>query len=201
MKTIKYSLIFLFAIMGFTACKAFEGGEVLWWTIGNDYQSLTGTAEDGTSYSAGYLGVTDARIYYTSTEDSSSGYLTLLQLNDDKSVSIYDGSAKLGAEYGVGLPANFYGSLSSLSGTSYNFVLELGNFANGEWVKTSMKSDVVSYQSLLDQKHIAAWDGIDPIDGSPWSPKVYHVVPEPTNGLLVLLGSALLMLRRKRKDR
>jgi hypothetical protein len=201
MKTIKHSIILLFAILALNVCKAYEGGEVLWWTIGSDYQSLTGTADDGTVHTAGNLGVTDVRIRYTSTEDNSTGYLTLLQLNDDKTVSVYDGSAHLGAEYGVGLPADYYGSLSSLSGTSYNFVLELGNYANGQWVRTSMESDVVSYQSLLDSKHISAWDGVNPIDGSPWSPKVYHVVPEPTNGLLVLLGSALLMLRRKRKDK
>lgn len=198
MKTIKQAIIFLSTIFAFQTCNAVEGGEVLWWTIGTDYQNITGTSHDGTVFTAGSLGVTDVRVRYTSTEDGSTGFLTLLQINPDKTVSVYDGSAGLGGEYGMGLPAEYYGSLSGLSGTSYNFVLELGNYANGQWVGTSMVSKPASYQSLLEDKHIASWT-LDPIDGTPWTPTVFVVVPEPTGGLLMLIGSALLMLRRKRE--
>lgn len=199
MNMIKKFMAFLIAAFTAFSCVAAGEGEVLWWTIGTDYESLSGTAEDGSVHTAGSLGVTDARIRYESA-DGDMGYLTMLGLNDDGSVSIYDGSAGLGGEFGMGVPAEYFGSLSGLSGTSYSFVLELGNYANGQWARTSMESQAMSYSSLLNDGHISVWSGTPPIDGSPWSPSVYTVVPEPTNGLLVLIGGALLALRRKRKD-
>jgi hypothetical protein len=201
MKTVGKKIFLLLSLFASVACCAAGNGEVLWWTIGTGYENLSGTnAEDGKVYTAGDLGVTDVRIRYESTVDGTSGYLTMLGLNDDGTVSVYDGSVGLGGEFGMGVPAEYFGSLSSLSGTSYNFVLELGNYSNGQWVRTSMQSEVVSYQKLLEDSHISAWDGTSNIIGSPWSPNVYTVVPEPTNGLLFLVGGAVLALRRKRKQ-
>ena len=40
--------------------------------------------------------------------------------------------------------------------------------------------------------------GTDEPGGGTWSPTAYHAVPEPTGGLLVLLGLAGLALKRKR---
>jgi hypothetical protein len=200
MKTIAKLAMLALALSAAT-CHAAEGGEVLWWTIGTDYESISGkSVVDGTVYTAGELKVTDARIRYESTVDGSTGYLTMLGLNDDGTVSVYDGSAGLGGEFGMGVPAEYFGSLGALSGTSYNFVLELGNYSNGKWVHTSMESEKISYAELLADNHISAWDNKLPVDGSPWSPSTYVVVPEPANGLLLLVGGAMLMLRRKRKQ-
>ena len=175
------------------SCEAADGGEVLWWMIGDNYSSIEGTATDGTKMTAGELKVTDARVRYEGT-DGSKGYLKLYGLDEGGNVYSLDGVA------GVGLPAEYFADLSGLSGTSYSFVLELGNWDNGNWVHTSMESQAASYESLVANKHISQWHETTPTYGTPWNPTTgYTVVPEPSSGLMLLVGGALLMLRRRRR--
>lgn len=189
-------LVFICASVASTVVAAADG-EVLWWTVGENYRSITATAEDGSVTTAGDLGVTDVRVRYDSDDGASSGYLTFFGINEDESVSVYDGSAGLGAEYGMGLPAEYFGDLSGLSGTSYSFVIELGNYTDGRWTRTSMESERVSYGDLVSKNHIVEWKHDYPDYGSAWSPGNYSVVPEPSSGILVLIGGALLALRRR----
>lgn len=198
MKSVKYALV-LAAILLMPACVLAGEGEVLWWLVGSDYKSLTGTTADGTTMTAEELGVTDARLRYESQDGASFGYLTLFAVNEDGSVSIHDGSSGMGVEYGVGLPGGYFGDLSSLEGTSYNFVLELGNWTDGRWTGTSMESEAVSYATLVEKTHISVWENTTPSYGVPWTPDGYTVVPEPSSGVLFLLGGALLALRRKHR--
>ena len=173
------------------SCEAADGGEVLWWMIGDNYSSIEGTATDGTKMTAGELKVTDARVRYEGT-DGSKGYLKLYGLDEGGNVYSLDGVA------GVGLPAEYFADLSGLSGTSYSFVLELGNWKEGSWVHTSMESQAASYESLVANKHISQWHETTPTYGTPWNPTTgYTVVPEPSSGLMLLVGGALLMLRRR----
>lgn len=175
------------------SCEAADGGEVLWWMIGDNYSSIEGTATDGTTMTAGELKVTDARVRYEGT-DGSKGYLKLYGLDEGGNVYSLDGVA------GVGLPAEYFADLSGLSGTSYSFVLELGNWKEGSWVHTSMESQAASYESLVANKHISQWHETTPTYGTPWNPTTgYTVVPEPSSGLMLLVGGALLMLRRRRR--
>ena len=174
------------------SCEAADGGEVLWWMIGDNYSSIEGTATDGTTMTAGELKVTDARVRYEGT-DGSKGYLKLYGLDEGGNVYSLDGVA------GVGLPAEYFADLSGLSGTSYSFVLELGNWKEGSWVHTSMESQAASYESLVANKHISQWHETTPTYGTPWKPTTgYTVVPEPSSGLMLLVGGAFLMLRRRR---
>ena len=175
------------------SCEAADGGEVLWWMIGDNYSSIEGTATDGTTMTAGELKVTDARVRYEGT-DGSKGYLKLYGLDEGGNVYSLDGVA------GVGLPAEYFADLSGLSGTSYSFVFELGNWKEGSWVHTSMESQAASYESLVANKHISQWHETTPTYGTPWNPTTgYTVVPEPSSGLMLLVGGALLMLRRRRR--
>lgn len=188
--------VLLFSVLATAAAAAAEG-EVLWWMVGPDFGSITAKNTDGGTVKAADLGVTDVRVRYEST-DGSVGYLSFFGLNEDGSVTVYDGSTKLGGEYGMGLPAEYFGDLSGLSGESYNFVVELGNYSDGRWTRTSMESEKVSYGTLLAQKHITAWQNVSPSYGTPWVAGNYSVVPEPTSGLLTVLGIAFLALRRRR---
>ena len=189
--------VLLFSVLATAAAAAAEG-EVLWWMVGPDFGSITAkNTEGGKDTTAAELGVTDVRVRYEST-DGSVGYLSFFGLNEDGSVTVYDGSTKLGGEYGMGLPAEYFGDLSGLSGASYSFVVELGNYSDGRWTRTSMESEKVSYDTLLAQKHITAWQNASPSYGTPWVAGNYSVVPEPTSGLLTVLGIAFLALRRRR---
>ena len=195
-KFIEKTVLMASILVASLSCEAADGGEVLWWMVGEDYGSITGTTTDGssTTMTAGDLKVTDARIRYVG-DDGSKGYLKLYGLDENGQVHFLEnGSA------GVGLPAEFFASLEGLSGTSYSFVLELGNWLNGEWVHTSMESEAASYESLVANKHISQWHETTPTYGTPWSPTTgYTVVPEPSSGLLMLTGGALLLLRRRRR--
>ena len=185
---LKKFLILAAAVVASSSCNAAGGGEVLWWMIGDNYGSITGTTEDG------QLGVTDARIGY---EDASGNrtYLTLYGIDDQGTVYALEGAA------GVGLPAEYFADLSGISDLGYSFVLELGHWEEDSgWVATSMEASA-TYQELVAGKHISNWDNTAPTYGTPWTPSNFSVVPEPSSGLMVLVGTALLMLRRKRFGR
>ena len=192
-KAIQTAVLLASVLVASLSCEAAEGGEVLWWMVGEDYKSITGTVtSDGSTMTAEQLGVTDARIRWQD-ESGKFGYLTLYGLDADGNVHTLEGSA------GVGLPAEFFGDLGGLSDESYSFVLELGNYDDGSWVHTSMESEVVKYETLVANKHISEWRETTPTYGTPWKPTNFTVVPEPNSGLMLLVGGALLMLRRRRR--
>ena len=196
-KVIKIAVLMVSAFVASVSCSAAEGGEVLWWMIGSDYKtSISGTTKEGGTMTAGELGVTDARIRYQDASGNTLGYLPLYALDGDNNVHVFPGNE------GLGLPGSYFGDLSDLAGslTSYSFVLELGNWKNGNWVHTSMESEVASYEYLAAQKHISQWKETTPTYGTPWQPTTgYTVVPEPSSGLMLLVGGAVLMLRRRRR--
>ena len=192
-KAIQTAVLLASVLVASLSCEAAEGGDVLWWMVGEDYKSITGTVtSDGSTMTAEQLGVTDARVRW---QDGSGkfGYLTLYGLDADGNVHTLEGSA------GVGLPAEFFGDLGGLSDESYSFVLELGNYDDGSWVHTSMESEVVKYETLVANKHISEWRETTPTYGTPWKPTNFTVVPEPNSGLMLLVGGALLMLRRRKR--
>jgi len=85
-----------------------------------------------------------------------------------------------------GLSADFYALIGNLTGIT-SFVVEL-------WNGSSMvKSDTVAYSAAESYLQAGGPDAV-PI-AAPYT----FTVPEPTSGMLVLIGGVLMALRRKRK--
>ena len=80
--------------------------------------------------------------------------------------------------------------------STYSFAIELGAWsddtADAEWILAAF-SDSKTYAQLAEFRGTE----ISPQGQTPWNPTSYSV-PEPTSGLLFLVGGALLALKRKR---
>lgn len=89
---------------------------------------------------------------------------------------------------------------ASWDDTSITFALELGHaliHEDGTWDWVVMASTSETLRDLVAGGHIRSSE-LSVQGDVHWSPAMS--VPEPTSGLLVLIGGALLALRRKRKD-
>ena len=89
----------------------------------------------------------------------------------------------------------------NLSKTGLMFAIELGNYTQTDaglnWIVLAGSAGS-SLQDLIDGGHIISSELT--VQGSfDWEAAGYSV-PEPSSGLLVLIGGALLALRRRRKD-
>lgn len=108
--------------------------------------------------------------------------------------------SEVGGYWGAGVPTGNQSPSGDYSaGTpEYSFIVELGNIdAQDNWT-TVATSASASYSSLGDYIH-ETFD-INPGQIAVWSPNMFTAVPEPSSGLLTLIGFAFLALRRKRKE-
>ena len=163
---------------------------VLWWQVGDftDPDSLENVAVErvngGGMTTAADIGVTHARIREVSTGD----YLVMLDPET--------GNFSLDS---INVPMTWYADVSAYASDSagYAFIVELGNWDGSSWSVLAL-SETVSYTSLDGSSHIDHVSGYNPNPITPWMPTSY-VVPEPTSGLLVVVGAALLALRRRKR--
>ncbi len=101
--------------------------------------------------------------------------------------------------WGAGVPTGNQSPSGDYSaGTpEYSFVVELGNIdANDNWT-TVATSAAATYSSLGTYIH-EKFD-INPSSLAAWTPTEFTIAPEPSSGLLALMGFAILALRRKQK--
>lgn len=87
-----------------------------------------------------------------------------------------------------------YANFSGVAGyADLSFMIELGNLNGDSWTTLAV-SEIAAATSLSDFIRSAQLDMYGMLE---WTPS--YTVPEPTSGLLVLLGCGLLALRRREK--
>lgn len=165
--------------------------EVLWWLVGDPSdQSSMGkvpitTFHEGVK-TAAEMGVTDARVRVVGTDT----YLDMPYADPD---GTYPQPA-------VGVPMQFYALVDEVyRSPEYSFAIELGNYdyQSGTWTMIAT-SEAASYTDLATDHSIGTWADITSTMARVWQPTAY-TVPEPTSGLLFVVGGALLALRRRRR--
>lgn len=98
--------------------------------------------------------------------------------------------------WGAGVPDGIQSPLGAYASPEYSFIVEIGNFESGDWV-TLAASGATSYALL--STYISERFDISPPSGQAWAPMTFTEVPEPSGGLLLLVGGALLTLRRRNR--
>ena len=181
--------------------------EVLYWMV-DDSATVSGSpitdflpAETEDSWSA-------ARIRVTGGDIEEGDYVFLDVYDSDGTLQsgsgalgIAFGETESGGYWGAGVPTGNQSPVGNYSaGTpEYSFVIELGNVSwdgnEASWV-TVATSEVATYSDLSRYIH-TSFDP-NPTSGVVWAPKAY-TVPEPSSGLLLLIGGALLALRRRNR--
>jgi len=193
------------AVALMSACVLRADDDVLYWMLTGseamtdaDGQQTTVsdflTASGGTDFSArvrvkggGLSEDTFLDLYYYDGEDFvlDSGYTDAAFFED-------------GGVWSCGLGDGNLSSIGAYSSTSpeYSFTIELGNVVNDEWTQTLATSSSVTYQQLADDGFIRQTFDLTPPVNTMWNGTSFTAVPEPSGGMLLMMGVALLALRR-----
>ena len=201
-----------YAAVALTAGVASAGDDVLYWMIDNSATVekdgvTTSVASFFENYGAPEGSAFAARVRVTGG-DIQDGQDVFLDLyipgygvdtgNGDLGVEFSD----VGGYWGAGVPTGNQSPSGDFSaGTpEYSFIVELGNIDSSDNWTTVATSASATYSSLGDYIH-ETFD-INPGQIAVWSPTTFTApVPEPSSGLLMAVGLALLALRRKRAER
>ena len=201
-----------YAAVALTAGVASAGDDILYWMIDNSATVekdgvTTSIASFFENYDAPSGSAFAARVRVTGG-DIQDGQDVFLDLyipgygvdtgNGDLGVEFGD----VGGYWGAGVPTGNQSPSGDFSaGTpEYSFIVELGNIdASDNWT-TVATSASAAYSTLGDYIH-ETFD-INPGQIAVWSPTTFTApVPEPSSGLLMAVGLALLAHRRKRTER
>ena len=184
------------------------GDDVLYWmvddsvTINRWWGSDAGDYNIRDYFSAFYSSDSElaARIRVTGGDITGDTFLRLY-IGDGASV---DGTLGVdfedigGGYWGAGVPEGNQSPSQNYSAGSpeYSFIVEIGNIVGDEW--TTIAASKASAYSELQNNYIHPTYDLTPSAWQIWMPTSFTAVPEPSGGLLTLLGLAVLALRRKR---
>ena len=191
------SILLLSLIVAAWGCHA--DTEVLWWMV-NYGDDADWYDKDNLITVRQLPGAEDleARIRYDNGS-GDSGYLNFWMLDDQTPPHAYpdDGTGMTS----WGLEIDGYADVTGKA--TYSFTIELGNFTEPQnensWVAI-VTGETRSYDTLAN--NIGTFNAQMEYAGNAgfaWTTS--YAVPEPNSGLLLLLGGALLALRRRRNGR
>lgn len=185
-------ILFLAILILANFCRAADGGELLYWMVMPSTEITVKYDDGSTKGSIESFDINGARIRYQTEDGTSSGYLPIIGIYPGGNNITFEGDS------GAPIPGGYHTALGSYAGSAYSYVLELGNWSNGTWTGTKMEA-TATYDYLKAQQHIAQWENDSPSYAAAWKPTEFTAVPEPTSGLLLILGGAILALRRRSK--
>ena len=201
-----------YATVALTAGVASAGDDILYWMIDNSATVekdgvTTSIASFFENYDAPSGSAFAARVRVTGG-DIQDGQDVFLDLYIP-GYGVDEGGGEYGVEFsdvggywGAGVPTGNQSPSGEFSaGTpEYSFIVELGNIDSSDNWTTVATSASAAYSDLGDFIH-ETFD-INPGQIGVWSPTTFTAsVPEPSSGLLMAVGLALLALRRKRAER
>ena len=172
---------------------------VLYWMVDS---STTVTPENGgeavslSEFFAGFDGGSEfaARVRVTGGDITGDTFLDLYYPNgfEDGEFGVDFDGFSVGAPTGVqsSMPAVY-----SAGSPEYSFIIEIGNVTDDSWT-TVAQSAASTYSSLV--ANIQPLGDLFPQTAVAWTPTSFTAVPEPSSGLLMAVGLALLALRRGR---
>lgn len=136
---------------------------------------------------SGQSATVDLKDYKVRLADQTGSYLNLYDsAQDTTGQESYQASLVQGWDIVAGV-GNY--------GVGDSFIVELFNDESG----TAYKSESMTYSSLLS--YMSPMQGMTTPAGDPFAVSSFTAVPEPTSGLLLLLGVAGLALRRKKMQK
>ena len=185
--------------------------DVLYWMV-DDSATIDGTdvREFMNDYDAPSDSYFAARVRVTGGNITEDTFLNLYSFNEDNSVSVEPGNLGVdffdnGAGYwGAGVPdGNKSPSGDYSAGTpEYSFIVEIGNVVgvgsdHSSWT-TIASTEPTGYSELAE--FIQQTQNLGEPLSKIWIPTEFVTpVPEPSGGLLLLVGAAVLALRRRRE--
>ena len=185
-----------------------NGSAVMLWFVDNQRIDISGGGEIGVKDLPGWSADEDqnelaARVRAIDG-NGTSVYLDLWYYDDASGKYLKDLGLKESwvNEYGQS-GVNYSPIPGALDLMSAQFVIELGRLMWNEndeeltWLVTLATSPVTSYSDLTASGHISPGE-LAIHDHTPWSDFRFFRGPEPSSGLLMLLGGAFCLLRRRK---
>lgn len=179
------------------------------WGSGDIYGGAAGSALDGTG--GGSLVANGTTMYYVFTQIDSADYDTWLSMSQADKYAAFTAD---GADSTVKIGGNTYTAFAAKAATEGSAAVSEGNYSKNDMAYGVCivtydpdKDGVVDFYSASEAQGKVTTTGKnlsgmalmnDAGDPTTWTAAaVPPVVPEPTTGLLVLLGMAGLALRRR----
>ena len=200
-----------FVAVALTVGVASAGDDVLYWMVGSDATvEKDGVTTSVSSFFENYGAPQDsafaARVRVTGGNIQEGQDVFLDLYIPGYGLDVGGGEygvefSEVGGYWGAGVPTGNQSPSGDYSaGTpEYSFIVELGNIDSSDNWTTVATSAAATYSSLGNYIH-QTFD-INPGQIAVWAPTTFSVpVPEPSSGLLTLIGFAFLALRRKRKE-